>query len=94
MRGSAALACAGLILLAACGGRPEPVTVYEPVKVKVPVPLPCPPPAVTPTEGPDLAPNDATIFEAAQYARARIVALRAEVRGLRAALESCVGGDE
>lgn len=78
-----------VLALAACARDPEPVTVYEPVEVKVPVIMPCPAPEVPPVNGPDFAPPDATIFEAAQYAAARIIALRAAVKGLRESLKAC-----
>ena len=48
-----------------------------------------PAPDVGAVEGPDFAPADADIFESAQYAAARIIALRSEVEGLRATLDAC-----
>ena len=84
----ALVACAALALLTSCG-HPQPVTVYKTKEVKVPVTVPCPTPDVPKVEGPDLAPANSTIFEAAQYTAARIYALRGENKGLRAALEAC-----
>jgi len=83
-----ALIVAPLILLAGCG-HPEPTVIYKPVEVQVPVAVPCPAPDVYQVQGPDFAPQESTIFEAAQYVAARIEALRAEITGLRAALAAC-----
>lgn len=79
----------GAILLASCSTPPEPVTIYQTKEVMVPVVTPCPMPDVPAVEGPDFAPADATLFEAAQYAAARILGLRAENDGLRAAVNAC-----
>lgn len=80
---------AGLILfLTACTSTPEPVTVYDTVEVKVPIVVPCVV-EVPPTAGPDFAPKNSTIFEAAQYTRARIIGLRWEINSLRKGIEAC-----
>lgn len=58
-----------------------------PVKVMVPVPVPCKIEQVDKTELP-VAPEDASIFERAKVAAARILMLQAENERLRAANKS------
>lgn len=78
-----------LAVLAACASEPKVVTEYKTIEKKVPVPVVCPVPNIEPTPGPDLAPQDANVFEAARYVREKLVWLRGEVDALREALRAC-----
>lgn len=79
----------GALILAGCGTTPEPTVVYRTQRVEVPVAVSCPAPEIARTEGPDFAPADSDIYEAAQYAAARIIGLRTEVDALREYAEAC-----